>query len=229
MTTKQNPADRLNDIFNRLAEHFGPLHWWPAETPFEVVVGAILTQNTAWRNVELAIAALKDADVLSASGLLRIEREKLEELIRPSGFFRQKAERLQLFATYLRDRHAGDLAHLLAGPLEQVRAELLTLKGIGPETADSILLYAGDRPSFVVDAYTRRLLTRLGLLAGQEKYAEIRSLFMDHLPHSSELFNEYHALIVEECKVYCRVKPRCAACPLRSVCGYCHSLNHPLF
>jgi endonuclease-3 related protein len=219
MVLLENPAERLNDIFNRLAEHFGPLHWWPAETPFEVVVGAILTQNTAWRNVELAIAALKEAGVLSAGGLLDVGREKLEELIRPAGFFRQKAERLQLFAAYLQQHYGGELAKLLAGPLEQIRVELLTLKGIGPETADSILLYAGDRPSFVVDAYTRRLLTRLGLLRGDEKYDEIRALFMDHLPHSSELFNEFHALIVEECKTYCRVKPLCGACPLRTVCA----------
>jgi endonuclease-3 related protein len=220
MVLQKNPADSLIEIFNRLAEHFGPLHWWPAESPFEVVVGAILTQNTAWRNVERAIAALKEADVLSPSELVRIDRARLESLIRPAGFFRQKAERLKLFAACLQQRCGGDLAALLAGPLEKVRAELLTLKGIGPETADSILLYAGDRPSFVVDAYTRRLLTRLGLLRGEEKYDEIRALFMDHLPHSSELFNEFHALIVEQCKTFCHVKPLCGACPLQTVCTY---------
>ncbi len=217
---EENPAERLIDIFNRLAEHFGPLHWWPAESPFEVVVGAILTQNTAWRNVERAIVALKEADVLSSSELVRIDRLHLESLIRTAGFFRQKAERLKLFAAFLQRRCGGDLAALLAGPLEQVRAELLTLKGVGPETSDSILLYAGDRPSFVVDAYTRRLLTRVGLLGGDEKYEAIRALFMDHLPHSSELFNEFHALIVEECKTFCRVKPLCGACPLQTVCTY---------
>jgi endonuclease-3 related protein len=220
MILPKNPADSLIDIFNRLAEHFGPLHWWPAESPFEVVVGAILTQNTAWRNVERAIAALKEAGVLSSSELVQIDRQLLESLIRPAGFFRQKAERLNLFAAYLMQHYAGDLGALLAGPLEQVRAELLTLKGIGPETADSILLYAGDRPSFVVDAYTRRLLTRLGMLGGDEKYQAIRALFMDHLPHSSELFNEFHALIVEQCKTFCRVRPLCGACPLQSICTY---------
>jgi endonuclease-3 related protein len=225
MVLEENPAERLIDIFNRLADHFGPLHWWPAETPFEVVVGAILTQNTAWRNVELAIVALKEAGVLSTRGLLGVGREELEKLIRPAGFFRQKAERLQLFVAYLRQHYAGDLGALLEGPLDAVRNELLTLKGVGPETADSILLYAGERPSFVVDAYTRRLLTRLGLLEGNEKYAEIRSLFMDHLPHSSELYNEYHALIVEQCKVYCRVKPLCSDCPLKSVCTYRRNLD----
>jgi endonuclease-3 related protein len=222
MIRLKKPADSLNDIFNRLAEHFGPLHWWPAESPFEVVVGAILTQNTAWRNVERAIAALKEANVLSPSELLGMDRSRLEALIRSAGFFRQKAERLKLFADFLQRCCGGDLAALLAGPLEQVRAELLTLKGIGPETADSILLYAGDRPSFVVDAYTRRLLARLGLLGGDEKYEAVRALFMDHLPHSSELFNEFHALIVEQCKTYCRVRPLCDACPLRTVCAHFH-------
>jgi endonuclease-3 related protein len=222
---EENPAERLIDIFNRLADYFGPLHWWPADTPFEVVVGAILTQNTAWRNVEMAIAALKEAEILSVRGLIDVGRKRLEELIRPAGFFRQKAEMLQLFVAYLRQHYAGDLGALLEGPLDAVRNELLTLKGVGPETADSILLYAGDRPSFVVDAYTRRLLFRLGLLEGNEKYAEIRSLFMDHLPHSSELYNEYHALIVEQCKVYCRVKPLCSDCPLKSVCTYRRNLD----
>ncbi len=220
MILQKNPGDSLIDIFNRLAEYFGPLHWWPAESPFEVVVGAILTQNTAWRNVERAIVALKEAEALSTLELVRIDRTRLESLIRPAGFFRQKAERLKLFADFLQQRCGGDLAALLAGPLEQVRAELLTLKGVGPETSDSILLYAGDRPSFVVDAYTRRLLTRVGLLGGDEKYEAIRALFMDHLPHSSELFNEFHALIVEECKTFCRVKPLCGTCPLQTVCTY---------
>ncbi|MEZ4599797.1 MAG: endonuclease III domain-containing protein [Syntrophotaleaceae bacterium] len=212
--------DSLIEIFNRLADHFGPLHWWPAETPFEVAVGAILTQNTNWRNVEMAVAALKKAGILSVAGLLEVERQRLEELIRSAGFFRQKAERLQLFAAYLQRNYGGDLTALLEGPLAEVRRELLTLKGVGPETADSILLYAGERPSFVVDAYTRRLFNRLGLLTGEEKYEDIRALFMDCLPHSCELFNEFHALIVEECKNYCRVQPICAACPLQSICEY---------
>lgn len=216
---QQQMDKRLNDLFNCLLTRFGSLHWWPADSPFEVVVGAFLTQNTAWRNVERAIAALKAEIPFEPGPLLRIDRQRLEELIRPAGFFRQKAERLQLFATYLRDHHAGDLSAMLAGPLQQVRAELLACKGIGPETADSILLYAGGRPSFVVDAYTRRLLARLGLLQGDEPYETIRSLFMDHLPHNSDLFNEYHALIVEQCKQYCRVKPLCADCCLQKYCG----------
>jgi endonuclease-3 related protein len=195
----------LNDIFNRLLTHFGPLHWWPAESPFEVVIGAILTQNTAWRNVEVAIAALKGEAPLAVSNLLRMDRQRLE--------------RLQLFAAHLMNHYDGDLSIMLNGPLQQVRDELLRCKGVGPETADSILLYAGDRSSFVVDAYTRRLFGRLGLLQGKESYEQIRQLFMTHLPHNSDLFNEYHALIVEQCKQFCRTKPLCGDCPLQGNCA----------
>ncbi len=210
---------RLMQIFDRLAAHFGPLHWWPAQTPFEVVVGAILTQNTAWRNVEYAIVNLRAAGRLSPEALRQVPCDELEALIRPAGFFRQKAERLQLFVQHLASQHQGDLGRMLSGPLDQARVELLTLKGVGPETADSILLYAGGRPSFVVDAYTRRLFSRLGLLGGEERYEEIRSLFMDNLPADADLFNEYHALIVEECKAFCRKRhPLCACCPLLCCC-----------
>lgn len=211
-------TDRLYLLFERLAEHYGPLHWWPADTPFEVVIGAFLTQNTAWRNVELAIAALRQAVPLTPRALHDLPRERLEELIRPAGFFRQKAHRLQLFAGHLLHRHAGDLAAMLQGPLDEVREQLLTQPGIGPETADSILLYAAGRPSFVVDAYTRRLLRHYGLLKGDEDYETIRGLFMRHLPADVDLFNEYHALIVEHCKTYCRKRPLCTSCPLRPHC-----------
>lgn len=210
----------VTEVCSRLAAHYGPLHWWPADTPFEVVVGAILTQNTAWRNVERAIAHLRGADALTPAAIHDLPRAELERLIRPAGFFRQKAERLQLFSEFLLGGHDGDLGALLAGPLEEVRRTLLARKGIGPETADSILLYAGGRPSFVVDAYTRRLLTRLGLLRGDESYETIRALFMDRLPHDPDLFNEYHALIVEHCKTLCRKTPLCPACPLLPVCPF---------
>jgi len=212
-------ADFLKDVFDRLAERFGSLHWWPAETLFEVVVGAILTQNTAWTNVEKAIANLKERDVLSPEGIQGIPREELENLIRPAGFFRQKAERLHLFIEHLFENHQGDLDAMLNGPTEEVRTRLLCLKGVGPETADSILLYAGDHPSFVVDAYTRRLFGRLGILGGDESYDAIRALFMEHLPLSVDLFNEYHALIVEECKTVCRKRsPFCSECALEEIC-----------
>jgi endonuclease-3 related protein len=212
---------RLFQVFGWLAAHFGPLHWWPAETPFEVVVGAILTQNTAWSNVERAISQLKEAGVLTPGGIRGIDRVDLEKLVRPAGFFRQKAERLQLLVEHLFTSHQGDLGAMLSGPVAAVRKELLALKGVGPETADSILLYAGDRPSFVVDAYTRRLFTRLGLLSGRETYEDIRSLFMDSLSPETDLFNEYHALIVEECKTFCRKRqPLCQECPLLDLCPF---------
>lgn len=206
-------------IHERLAAHFGPLHWWPADTPFEVVIGAFLTQNTAWRNVELAIDALTQAVPLTPQALSALPRQRLQQLIRPAGFFRQKAERLQLFSQALLDSHGGNLQAMLAGPLDTVRRRLLAFKGVGPETADSILLYAAERPTFVVDAYTRRLLQRYGLLHGGEGYEEIRALFMDHLPHDVALFNAYHALIVEQCKHYCRKRPLCGSCPLRASCA----------
>lgn len=206
-------------MYHRLVRHFGPLHWWPADSPFEVVIGAFLTQNTAWRNVELAIAALKQHIPLTPAALCALPKETLEALIRPAGFFRQKAQRLQLFAQVLQERYQGDLDAMLSGPLSRVRQELLAFKGIGPETADSILLYAAQRPSFVVDAYTRRLLQRYGLLRGIENHEEVRALFMDHLPHQAALFNEFHALVVEQCKTFCRKRPLCESCPLQSRCA----------
>lgn len=209
----------LSTLFQRLLGHFGRRHWWPADTPFEVAVGAILTQNTAWSNVEKAIASLKKADVLSPGALGDLPRNRLEELIRPAGFFRQKAERLQLLTAHLQSYHAGRLENLLAQPLPRARAELLNLKGVGPETADSILLYAGGHAIFVIDAYTARLLSRLDLAESAFGYAELQALFMERLPHEAPLFNEFHALIVEECKAFCSKKrPRCPDCPLLSGC-----------
>ena len=213
-------SDRLRGIFRLLLDHFGPLHWWPADTPFEVVVGAVLTQNTAWRNVEYAIANLRRAGCLASESLRQLPRTELEGLIRPAGFFRQKARCLQELVTVLVERHGGSVGAWLAGPLATVRQELLGLSGIGPETADAILLYAGGCPTFVVDAYTRRLFTRLGLLAGDESYEQIRALFMTALPADADLFNEFHALIVETCKTFCRKTPICPPCPLRSRCPF---------
>lgn len=208
----------LKTVFGKLAQAYGPLHWWPAETPFEVAIGAILTQNTNWKNVEMAIDNLRRELSLTPKALAEAPREKLEELIRPSGFFRQKAERLQLLVEHLHTHHHGSLEQLLRQPLEHARNELLRLKGIGPETADSILLYAGNLPSFVVDAYTRRLFERLGHLNGNEKYEGIRAWFMTRLPQETDLFNEYHALIVEHCKRFCRKRPLCCECCLNDVC-----------
>ncbi|SHJ35119.1 DNA-3-methyladenine glycosylase III [Malonomonas rubra DSM 5091] len=210
----------LKSVYQRLFDYYGPRHWWPADTPFEMAVGAILTQNTNWKNVEQAIGNLKQANVLDCHSVAGLPVARLEEFIRPSGFFRQKAERLRLFSQHLLDHHQGSLDILLQQPLNLAREELLSLKGVGPETADSILLYAGDLPSFVVDAYTGRLFSRLGVLHGKEKYAEIRDFFMANLPENSELYNEFHALIVMQCKEHCRKKPLCETCPLADDCAH---------
>jgi endonuclease III related protein len=212
----------IRRIFYLLLEQFGPLHWWPAETPFEVCVGAILTQNTNWVNVEKAIANLKREGLLSATALRDLPTERLAGVIRPAGFFNVKSERLKSFVAWLYARHGGDLARMFAGDWRKLREELLSVRGIGPETCDSILLYAGGKPSFVVDAYTRRLFSRLGLISAAAGYEEVRTLFMGHLTPDVELFNEYHALIVQHCKVYCRKKPLCGSCFLRRLCPFAH-------
>ncbi|OHB30346.1 MAG: endonuclease [Desulfuromonadaceae bacterium GWB2_53_15] len=212
------PRPALLNIFNRLLDHYGPLQWWPAETPFEVCVGAILTQNTNWSNVEKAISALKQADVLTPEGLRTIEPDQLAFLIRPSGFFNVKSRRLKEFIAWFFDRYDGSLERMFAIDWRDLRGELLKVRGIGPETCDSILLYAGGQPTFVVDAYTRRLFHRLGMLNERADYEETRSLFMANLPADAALYNEYHALIVEHCKRFCRSKPLCDGCPLASGC-----------
>lgn len=216
------PYDNLfQRIHTLLSDHFGPLAWWPADSPFEVVVGTILTQNTAWTNVERAIANLKHSQVLTPGALAAMPRQDLEEQIRPSGYFRQKAERLQGLARHLVDDWQGDLAAFCEGPLPEIRQRLLNQPGIGPETADSILLYAAERPSFVVDAYTRRIFSRVGLLTGLEPYEVIRNLFMQALPEDVGIYNEYHAQIVQLAKTNCRKKrPSCEDCPLRDLCRY---------
>jgi endonuclease-3 related protein len=211
----------LLTIFHSMENRFGPQQWWPAETPCEVVIGAILTQNTAWTNVEKAIANLRAAAALTPEAIATLALPDLEALIRPAGFFRQKATRLRQVATCLVDHYDSSVAALCAGPLDAARARLLALPGIGPETADSILLYAAHRPSFVVDAYTRRIFTRLGLLHGDESYETIRTRFMKELPPDVALFNEYHALIVTLAKVHCRKRqPDCLACPLAATCRF---------
>jgi endonuclease-3 related protein len=210
---------QLQSIYHKLNDAYGDLNWWPAESPFEVALGAILTQNTNWRNVEKAIRNLRTANALSVQKIATLAPEELEQLIRPSGYFRQKAERLQLFCRHLLEQH-GSIEVLLRQPLTTARNELLGLKGVGPETADSILLYAGEIPSFVVDAYTRRIFVRLGLLNGSENYEKIRALFMYNLPRQAALFNQYHALIVQHAKRHCLTKPQCQDCPLATDCHY---------
>jgi endonuclease-3 related protein len=208
------------DTHQRLYDAFGPQHWWPGETPFEVMVGAILTQNTAWSNVERAIANLKAAGALDGAALLDLPDATIAELIRPAGYFNVKTRRLKALCAYLRAEDVLGAPERLVGRAEpaELRRRLLAVHGIGAETADCILLYALDLPSFVVDAYTRRIFTRLGVLTGDESYATIQALFHAHLPRDRALYNEYHALIVRLGKMACRPKPRCRDCPLRPAC-----------
>ncbi|MDL1972411.1 MAG: endonuclease III domain-containing protein [Deltaproteobacteria bacterium] len=207
-------GQKLMEIFNLLYDAFGPRHWWPGDSPFEVIVGAILTQNTTWKNVEKAINNLKRANLLEPKALYRLPYEILVDLIHPVGFFNIKAKRLKAFLNFLFEEFQGNLEEMFSLEMEGLRKKLLSIPGIGPETADSILLYAGGKPSFVVDAYTRRILSRHGLIHEEASYEEIRELFMDHLPSDVGLFNEYHALLVELGKRFCKTKPHCKGCPL---------------
>lgn len=211
---------KIMEVYQQLRQGYALDNWWPAQSPFEVAVGAFLTQNTNWNNVEKALANLKEAEALDLRLLADMPLEQLEQLIRPSGFFRQKAKRLQHFCRYVLDQHGGSLEALLQGELNDARNELLALAGIGQETADSILLYAGQRPSFVVDSYTRRFFGRLGLLTGGENYDDIRALFMAGVNQEVPLYQHYHALIVTHCKERCRKTPLCSACLFKDICDY---------
>lgn len=206
----------FGEVFVKLYEAYGEQNWWPAETRFEVMVGAILTQNTNWENVEKAIAALRENNALEAEAIAASKQEKIAGWIRPSGYYNQKAEYLKHFSGwYLGKGGYKGLAEIETGDLRQ---QLLALKGIGKETADSILLYAFARPVFVVDAYTRRLMHRLGLMTGYESYDELSHIIQISLDADVELFNEYHALIVRHAKTFCRKKPLCQGCPLQQMC-----------
>ncbi len=215
---KRNPRRRLTDIYRALLARFGKQGWWPGRTRFEIAVGAILTQNTAWSNVEKAIRNLRKAGALSFRGMRALSDRRLAALIRPSGYFNQKAKKLRAFLVWLESRDkGGSVKRALAGRLEEVRESLLSVKGIGPETADSMLLYAGDRSVFVIDAYTRRALERHALAAPKAGYGELRALFERNLPRRVSLYNEYHALFVRLAKEHCAKRvPRCAGCPLES-------------
>jgi endonuclease III related protein len=211
-------SDRLVEIYGRLLAAFGPQHWWPADTPFEVAVGAILTQNTSWKNVERAVENLKRANALTVEGISLLSENRLAELIRPSGCFTVKARRLKNYIGYITVNYGGDFTASLLGDCDQKRRELLSVSGIGPETADSILLYAGEHPTFVVDAYTRRVAGRHGLAHADAPYEELRRVFMENLAPDTSLFNEYHALFVAVGKDFCRPRePRCGGCPLIDV------------
>ena len=207
---------RLLKIYKKLLRYFGPQYWWPAETPFEVMVGAILTQNTAWPNVEKAIANLKKENVLSLKNMQRLSLNKLARLIRPSGFYNQKAKKLRNFLNFLSSLYRGRINKIHLIKTKDLRKALLGVSGIGQETADSILLYALGRPAFVVDAYTKRIFSRHGIISPGASYEEIQEIFMSSLPKKIKLYNEYHALIVVTGKKYCKKNiPSCKNCPLR--------------
>ena len=213
-------SQRLTEIYRLLFARYGPQHWWPADTPFEVIVGAILTQSAAWGNVEKAISNLKQARVMTPASFRKLPLSKLAKLIYPSGYYNAKALKLKSFVEHLEEAHQDSLEKLFSLDILRLRNELLNIHGIGPETADSIILYAAHKPMFVIDAYTRRILTRLGLSPSRDNYSAFQALFMGNLPADEKLFNEYHALLVRHGKEVCKKVPLCSNCHLRQLCPY---------
>jgi endonuclease III related protein len=217
MTQAAQGRASLQKIYEILNGYFGNLRWWPGDSPFEVIVGAILTQNTAWKNVEAALDQLKARDLLHPERLLHTADTHLADLIRPAGYYRVKTKRLKAFLNFLNQEYQDNLDALFAEDLWILRNKLLSVHGVGEETADSILLYGGGKPVFVIDAYTRRILQRHGIIADNARYADIQALFMTSMPPSAPLFNQYHALLVNTGKQFCRKKnPKCNLCPLQS-------------
>ncbi|MCX5685422.1 MAG: endonuclease III domain-containing protein [Planctomycetota bacterium] len=209
-------GEKIRAFYDTMLAAYGPQHWWPAETPFEVVIGAILTQNTNWKNVEQAIANLKREGLLRPDALAKIPTEQLAEVIRPAGYYRIKANRLKNFIEMLVRDFGGDLEALFALRISALREAVLGVSGIGPETADSIVLYAAAKPVFVVDTYTARILHRHGLIDLDATYEDIQSLMQDNLVEDVATFQEYHALLVEVGKRQCKkAAPICAGCPLQ--------------
>jgi endonuclease-3 related protein len=207
-------ADRLNEIYDLLLEAYGPQNWWPAESPLEVLVGAVLTQNTNWSGVKKAMASLKRHNLLNTHKLQAIPTEDLAGLIKPAGYYNLKARRLKNLIEFVTEAYSGDLETMGQTETDRLRKELLAVNGVGPETADSILLYALQKPVFVVDTYTYRVMSRHGLVGEEVSYDELQELFIQHLPLDMALFNEYHALLVRVGKLHCQPKPRCQRCPL---------------
>ena len=198
--------------------HYGRQHWWPADTPFEMMVGAVLTQATSWTNVERAISKLKEADALSPDAIRAMDTDALAALIYSSGFYNAKAQRLKALVEYLGNSYGDDIEAMRCEDGAKLRRELLAVKGIGEETADAILLYALGKPMFVVDAYTRRLFQRLGVVPESEAYSGYQRMFSDSLPQDTAMYAEYHALVVEHCKEACRTAPKCEGCCLLDIC-----------
>jgi len=209
--------EQLLEIYKLLFKRFGPQHWWPGQTRFEIIIGAILTQNTNWGNVKKAIANLKTAKRMTPEALHKLKHEQLAELIHPAGYFNIKARRLKSFLDWLFENYDGKLSNLEKIDTGRLREELLAVKGIGPETADSILLYAFERPVFVIDAYTARVLCRHHLIELGADYSQLQDLFQSNLPQDVKLFNEYHALLVRTGKDFCKPTAKCPGCPLEKL------------
>ena len=232
---------KLNSIYNKLFSHFGPQNWWPVtkegelipkyhkiinlteKQKLEIVFGAILTQNTSWKNVEKAMANLNKNNLIDIKKILKIKNEKLAQIIKSSGYHNQKAKTLKNFCGFLLKNYNGNLKLFFQNDIGKLRKELLSINGIGPETADSIILYAAKKPIFVIDAYTKRIMGRVGFK--EKTYDEFQKLFMESLPNSEKLFNACHALLVELGKNVCRKNPLCVKCPINSLCNHCKSLN----
>jgi endonuclease-3 related protein len=214
-----NPEDFLLEVYHRLFACYGPQHWWPAQSPFEVIVGAILTQQTSWNNVEKAISNLKRDEVLTPTALRHLPLGDLAQSIYPAGYYNSKALKIKSFVGFLGEHYNDSLDELFTQDIPSLRAELLSAHGIGQETADSIILYAARKPIFVIDAYTRRIAHRLSFEPSNNSYAAFQLLFMQHLPHDEKLFNEYHALFVCHGKKVCRRLPLCERCCLRDFCS----------
>lgn len=210
---------KLTEIYDILLKRFGPQGWWPAKTRFEVVVGAILTQNTNWKNVEKVIGEMERKGLLEPEGLRKISETELGEIVRPVGYYNQKSKKLKNFLEFLFKEYGGSMDNLAEADEDVLRAQLLDLWGVGEETADAILLYAADKPSFVVDAYTKRVFMRMGMLDGITTYSEIKDFFEENLPKDLELYKEFHALIDELAKNYCLINPGCDLCPVSGLCA----------
>ena len=209
-------SNRINTFYKELYKRYGPQGWWPGDSTLECVLGAVLTQNTSWTNAEKAISNLKKENIISIKKLSSISADALASVIRPSGYYNQKALKIKHFITFVVDTYEGNLEKMFGEETGELRNKLLTIKGIGPETADTILLYAAQKPVFVIDAYTYRVLSRHGLVPEYTTYDEMQELFMDSLPSDSGVFNEYHALLVRVGKEHCRKRsPLCEGCPLQ--------------
>ena len=214
------PQHALFNVYDLLFARYGPQHWWPADGPFEVIAGAILTQSAAWANVEKAINNLKLADALTPAALRDMAPGKLAQLLYPCGYYNAKAKKLKSFADHLKINHGDSLNHLFDQPVDILRKELLSIHGVGDETADSIILYAAGNPVFVIDTYTRRIFKRLGFNKAGSRYEDFQAWFMDILPPDMRLFNEYHALLVRHGKEVCKKTPLCRDCCIGVLCRY---------